>query len=161
MDTPEQASPAVIEMPLEVLKSLTKETPPCLPKYRLSVPALAILLPKKSQKEIAAIFNITESAVSQYVSSHADELEDLKSFDSRITSKIKEQVHKVVDSLNSHDLKKEGLIAKNAFIGTMIEKIRLIEGKSTQNISTLTRLVQACDPLDTPQDMGKMGDKDG
>lgn len=131
-----------------------ENSPVVLPFQKLNIPGIAILLSKgHSQSSIARIYGVSPQAVSQFIQNNSDELLALKDYDNVIVSKLKQQVLRVIDSIDKTDIKKAGLLAKNAFIGTMIDKTRLIEGKSNINISNISKLCIELDKHDsTPPD---------
>jgi predicted transcriptional regulator len=122
---------------LEALENL----PPIIPLQRLSVPALAVLLSKHySQAHIARLYGVSDQAVSDYIKKHSDELQHIKDYDNVITSKFKHLIGKAVDSLDNRDFQRDRLGDINNLIGTFFDKIRLHEGKSTANVSSIIHI---------------------
>ena len=146
MDTekPAPASQMVLDQPL----IQSKEQEPILPGKKLTVPGIATLLARgRSKAEIARIFNVSPSAVTQYCQAHADELGDLADPEDLLKFKIAHQVHRVLDSLNQHDLQNENLMVKSTHFGILFDKYRLQTGKTTQNVGTLSAICIRVDPI--------------
>lgn len=130
-------APSVITEPEENLEDLT----PSLPYRRLTVPAVTIMLAKgRTQSQIGRQFGVSPQAVHDFIKQHKDELHDLKDFDDQITTKIRGVVCRVVDHLETRDFKRDRLGDISNLMGIGIDKIRLIEGKSTANVSSILHI---------------------
>jgi predicted DNA-binding protein YlxM (UPF0122 family) len=105
----------------------------------LTVPIVATLLAKNySQSRIARTFNKSKQAVNQFIKRNEAELEALKNYDDIMINTIKSNVLKIQQSVDNEDIKKAGLVGKFTSTGIGIEKTRLLEDKSTQNVSVHT-----------------------
>lgn len=142
------------DTPLERIESL----PANYPKPKLSAAAINILLSKGySQSDIARYFSVSAQAVSDYIRRHAAEIIPLKDFDEMMLERLKTKTLRAISTLDDEMMKKGGIIGINAFVGTGIEKIRLIEGKSTQNVSIV---VYDMEDLQKPNEINEIGDNE-
>lgn len=106
------------------------------PKQPLTVPLVATLLSKgRSQADIGRTFHISRQAVNQFIKANASALDCLKDFEDIAINTIKHNVLQIVQSVDAGDIKKAGLVGKFTATGIGIEKVRLLEDKSTQNVS--------------------------
>jgi predicted transcriptional regulator len=102
----------------------------------LTVPLVATLLSKnKSQSDIARLFGKSKQAVSQFITRHEADLAVLKNFEDITVNSLKHNVVRIVESVDTADIKKAGLVGKFTAAGIGIEKVRLLQDKSTSNLS--------------------------
>lgn len=113
------------------------EAPPLITlKPRLSVPLVAALLQKLYQKaDIARYFNTSYQAVDQYIDRHIDELEPFLDFDNVLSAEFKLKALKIIKSVDDKDIQKANLRDKLISAGVAVDKFRLIDGESTENVS--------------------------
>jgi predicted transcriptional regulator len=102
----------------------------------LTVPLVATLLSKnKTQAEIARLFGKSDQAVSQFIQRNETDLAVLKNFEDVTVNALKHSVCRIVNSVEESDIKKAGLVGKFTAAGIGIEKVRLLQDKSTSNLS--------------------------
>ena len=139
MDTPKKDSPDIITI------QATRDT---TPKYALTIPGVAVLLAdNKDVQTIADTFDVSYQAVRQFIQRNADRLKALTDNDKLLSYKIKDRVCEIVDSIQASDIKKAGLSQKMIAVGIGIEKSRLLDGKSTANIHTLSQYIIDADSV--------------
>lgn len=127
------------------------------PAIKLSVPLLASYLIKNyKQADIARLCNVSPQAVNDYIFRHYDELGPLiGKDDGLIAMKCKHVANKAMDRIDQHldETTKKDLVALNIISGTHIDKYRLLNGQSTQNVSVFHHIIcQADDDLTNDDD---------
>jgi predicted transcriptional regulator len=141
-----QSNPQTI---LDDVDSLPVEQPARI----LTVPLVATLLARnKSQADIARLFNVSKQAVSQFIQRNETELSALKDFEDVAINVMKHNVLRIQCSVDEKDIKKAGLSQKFVATGVGIEKIRLLQGESTQNVSVFAKIHDEAESVDNSVD---------
>lgn len=139
MTAPDKISTGIQQQPTD-LTTLEQLSPP-VSRKRLSIPAVSILLSKNFKPaQIARQMGVSVQAVCEYINNHNDELQALTDFDLNVTTRIRGVVNRVVDHLEQRDFKRDRLGDISNLMGIGIDKIRLIEGKSTANVSSIIHI---------------------
>jgi hypothetical protein len=116
--------------------------PPNYPKLKLTASAINSLLGRGfTQADIARYFAITRQAVNDFIRKHPADIIPVDDYDHRMTSMLKVKSLQAVEGLDDATFKKAGLVGINMFMGTAIDKIRLIQGQSSINLSVLGQIV--------------------
>lgn len=101
----------------------------------LTVPLVAALLQKNySQAAISRYCGVTRQAVNQFISWHRDELAVMLDYENIMPRMLKKKVYEIISSIDLRDIKKASLQQKVTSAAIAIEKHRLLEGESTENI---------------------------
>lgn len=147
--------------PQTALSPVDVPAPP-LPQTRLSVPAVAIYLSKGyTQSAIARVFNVTKQSVSQFIERHADELADLKDYDQTFSTKLKHLAIRTAQSIDADTIKKARFGERVLGIAQLVDKVRLIEGDSTQNVQFFGAFHAAIYQPDTLKNLLESGESEG
>jgi predicted transcriptional regulator len=111
-------------------------------KSKLTVDSInALLLRNLNLTQIADIHGVTPSAVSHYISDHSEEIiYDRENRDLLLVAKTDRLVNKGIDHINnilsSHTgFDKKDLPSLSITTGTIFDKMRILQNKSTQNVS--------------------------
>lgn len=111
------------------------------PRYVLSVPIVSALLGRgQTQAQIATMFDISQASVSTYIKRNKASIGMINNFDSVMINTLKDKALEVQQSVNEDDYKKASLSQKAVATGIFIEKARLLEDKSTANVSVRSTL---------------------
>lgn len=110
-------------------------------KSKLTVDSInALLLRNLNLKQIAEIHKVTPSAVTHYITDHSDEIiYDRENRDLLLVAKTDRLVNKGLDHINTiyaqSKFDKKDLPSLSITTGTMFDKMRILQNKSTQNVS--------------------------
>ena len=105
-------------------------------------PVANMMVKGYSQRQIAEVFSVSTQAVKQFVRRNRDKLHALTDHDNMMSAKLKILTHEIADAVTGTDIKKASLANKVICLGTIIDKVRLIDGQSTANISVNQQLTQ-------------------
>ncbi len=111
---------------------------------KLSVDSInALLLRNLNLTQIANIHNVTPSAVSHYIKHHKDQIiYDKDNRDLLLTAKADRIVNSGMDHINNildtHEFKSKDLSQLSMSTGIMFDKMRLLQNKSSNNVSIAT-----------------------
>ena len=130
--------------------------PPVKIKAQLTVPLIASWLAGGIKPpEIASNCGVSKQAVYQFIERNADELAPLiDTTDGVIAMKYKQLSNKATDCINRivdkniDSFAPKDLFGLNVIMGTAADKYRLMAGKSTANISTISKLILQADATD-------------
>lgn len=99
------------------------------------------------ETDIAKKFGVTKSAVSKRIKALGlvpRENFDITNYDNILPDILKNKVFEAVQQITPDKYKNASLAMLGTFIATIIDKIRLLEGKSTENIAA--QAVHSLDP---------------
>ena len=106
------------------------------PQPKLSLIPVNILLSKGyTQSDIARYFGVSRQAVSVFLQKHHPDIIPLPDIEQRLITGLKLNAVKICESIDTEDIKKAPLYAKATASAILIDKFRLLEDKSTQNIA--------------------------
>ncbi len=110
---------------------------PVIPfKIKLTIPVVGMMLEQGfSQAAIGRRFSVTRSAVSQFISKHRDELSVFLDYDKIVAAKLKHKANELIESLTEARIKKIPPQSISLNICQLVDKFRLLEDKSTANLS--------------------------
>ncbi len=113
-------------------------------KTKLSVDSInALLLRNLSLTQIANLHQVTVSAVSHYIKAHNDQIiYDKENRDLLLTAKTDRIVNQGFDHINdilsTQEFSKKDLSQLSMSTGIMFDKMRLLQNKSSNNVSIAT-----------------------
>ena len=117
-----------------------KDIPVCAPRYVLSVPIVATLLAKgQTQADIAKLFDVSQSAVSSFVGRHKAKLSLLDNFDDVMINNLKSTAMDAQADI-AETVQKASFSQRMVGTGIAIDKMRLLQDKSTANVSVRSTL---------------------
>ena len=123
-----KSAPEVIEL-IEALPIKAGKIP-------LTIDAVSnMLLKGYLQADIARLHNVSDQAVSQFIQVNRDKMIAVLDYDDRVSTRLKLLNNDILEGITKKDIDKASLQQKVTSHAINTEKIRLLEDKSTVNVS--------------------------